>query len=424
MITKVIQIANGVKINYIETKKFKTNYFSFNFITQLRKENAHLNTLIPRVLTHGSANYPTQADIDKRLQYLYSGSIDKRNNNIGKFQIFGICADMLNDKYTLDTPVTDEMMELVCDIIFNPLLEKGAFSVKSTESQKQEMINIINAEINNKARYAQNRCTEIMCKDEVFSIKPYGTIKDVERVTPKALYKAYKTALERFKIEIYVVGFVDIDKIASTLKNHFNKITRNPEVLDKIEIIREAKEVKEQTEIQDVMQGKLSMGFRTGKTIEDGDYHIAQLFNEVFGGSPTSKLFVNVREKKSLCYAVRSYVTQKSGLMYVSAGIEASNKQIAIDAILEQLENVKQAKITDEELENAKKSLKNAYMNIYDSTVGMEVWTLNRELSDNYDIPATEAEKIDSTTKEQIAEYARGITLDTIFFLKGEDANG
>ncbi|MBQ7411563.1 MAG: insulinase family protein [Clostridia bacterium] len=424
MITKSIQIANGVKINYIQTDKFKTNTFSFNFITQIRKDSAYLNTLLVRLLTHGSASYPSQMALEKKLQYLYAGTVAKKTSSIGKYQIFGVLADMLNDRYTEKTPVTDEAIDLLCDIIFNPLLENGAFSAQYTEDEKSELIDIINAEINNTARYSQNRCIEIMCENEIFSIKTIGTVEQVNSVKQQMLYDAYFKALRECRIEIYVVGNVDIDKIASKFKSFFDKIERKPEIIDDIDIVRCAAEVKNEEEIQDVSQGKLVMGFRTGKTIEDGDFHIAQLFNEVFGGSPSSKLFVNVREKKSLCYTCRSFVTQKEGFMCVTAGIEASNKQVAIDAILEQLENVKNAQISDTELDSAKKSLKNGYMNIYDSSFSMEAWTLNRELSNNYDTPTTEAKKVLEATKEQIAEFAKGITLDTIYFLKGEDANG
>ena len=424
MITRSKQIADGVKINYIETDKFKTNYFSVNFITQVRKETSYLNTLAARVLVHGSALYPSQGELEKKLQYLYAGTLSKRTSSIGKYQIFGVWADMLKDRYTEKTPVTDESIDLICEILFNPLIENGAFSTQYTRDEKSELIDIINAEINNKARYALDRCNDIMCENEIFSIKTNGTVEQVESSTPQMIYDAYLKALREYKIEIYVVGTVDFEKIADTFKAHFDKIERNVEKIDEIEIIRKAESVKDVEEIQDVSQGKLVMGFRTGKTIEDGDFHVAQIFNEIFGGSPSSKLFVNVREKKSLCYTCRSILTQKSGLMYATAGIEASNKQIAIDAILEQLENIKNAQITDSELDSAKKSLKNAYMNVYDSTYSMESWTLNRRLSCNDDTPKGEADKLLAVTKEQIAEYAKGITLDTVYFLKGENANG
>ena len=423
MITETFEIANGVKLNYIQTDKFKTNYFSFNFITSVDKEKAPYHTLIPRILTHASATYPSQSEIDKRLQFLYSGTLSVRNMSAGKFHIFGLLGNMLNDKYTLGTPVTDEMINLLNDVIFNPYLENGVFSEEYTEAEKLDLIDQINAEINNKTSYSIDRCTEIMCENEIFSVKKTGRVEDVLKITPTSLYQAYKNALEAFKIEIYIVGCVDIEKIANVFKQQFSKINRSVEKIINIDIVRGANEIKRVTEIQDVNQGKLCLGFRTGKTIEDGDFHISQMFSEIYGASPTSKLFVNVREKKSLCYACRSMLTQKNGIMYVIAGIEASNKQIAEDAILEQLDEMKKASITDAELESAKKSLKNAYMNIYDSPAGMELWTLNRGLSNNYDIPLGEAKKLDSVTKEQIADFARGITLDTVYFLKGEDNN-
>ena len=107
----------------------------------------------------------------------------------------------------------------------------------------------------------------------------------------------------------------------------------------------------------------------------------------------------------------------------VAAGIEFDNKEIAEKAILKQLDAIKQGEISAEELENAKRSLRNAYMQIYDSAEGMESWTLNRSLSGNYDTPEGEKEKLEAATVEEIAAYANGITLDTVYFLKGESKN-
>ena len=424
MITKSVEIADGVRINYIETNKFKTNYFSFRFIGKRCKELATLNTLITRVLTHGSTRYPSQAEIEKRLKYLYMGDVWKTSYANGKYHIFGIGADMLNDRFATDLSISDEMLDLVCDIIFNPLLENGAFSAEYTESEKQELIDIINAEINNKGKYAINKCTDLMFKDEIFSVGARGDVKDVERVTPKQLYEAYKKALSEYKIEIYFIGSLDIDRAIARIEPYFDGIKRSVEKIDDISIVKKAEKVNEYTEIQDVKQGKLCMGFRTGHAYDDGYKSIALVFNEVYGGSPNSKLFVNVREKKSLCYSCYSKMSVMSGSMMVSAGIEASNKQVAIDAILEQLENMKKTEITDEELENAKKSIKNALLGVYDSASSIQTRILNSELFNDTLSLDEELADLNAVTKEQLAEFAQGITLDTIYFLKGEDANG
>ena len=424
MITRTIEIAKGARVNYIHTDKFKTNLISFNFITQMSKETAHYNAMLPVILMRGCKKYPTQADLNRRLQYLYSADIDARNNNVGEFQVFGFSSNMLNNRFAKEVNLAEEVASLLCQMIFEPYTEKGAFSKKYVESEKINLIDTIEAEINNKTRYAMNRCLEEMCKDEIFSLKKFGTADDVRSIDEKSLYNAYLKALKECRIEIYVVGDCDFEGIAAIFKSYLDGVERAVVEPVRYPIVRKATEVKRVDECQDVNQGKLCIGMRTGKNIEDGCHHIAQLFSEIYGASPTSKLFVNVREKMSLCYFCRSMTNQRNGVLMVASGIEFANKEIAEEAILKQLDAIKNGEITLEELENAKRSLRNAYMSIYDSVHSMELWTLNRSLSENYDTPLDEKRKIDGATVDEIVEYAKGITLDTIYFLKGEDKNG
>ncbi|MBQ9744876.1 MAG: insulinase family protein [Clostridia bacterium] len=424
MITRTIEIAEGARVNYIHTDKFKTNLISFNFITQMNRETVHFNAMIPVILMRGCKKYPTQADLNRRLQYLYSTDIDARNNNVGEFQVFGFSSNMLNNRFAEEINIAEEVSELLCQMIFEPYTEKGAFLKKYVESEKINLIDTIEAEINNKTRYSMNRCMEEMCKDEIFSVKKYGTVEDVESIDEKSLYNAYLKALRHCKIEIYVVGDCNLEAVAEIFKSYLDKIDR--EVVEPVRypIVRKATEVKRVDECQDINQGKLCIGMRTGRNIEDGSHHIAQLFSEIYGASPTSKLFVNVREKMSLCYFCRSMIQQRNGVLMVASGIEFTNKEIAEDAILKQLDAIKNGEITVEELENAKRSLCNSYMSIYDGVYPMEIWTLNRSLSGNYDTPLDEKRKVEGATVEEIIEYAKGITLDTVYFLKGEDKNG
>ena len=102
MITKTIKIASGVNVNFIHTDKFKTNQISVNFITQMDKSSAHLNAMIPVILLRGCRKYPTQSELNRRLQYLYSADIDTKNTKLGEFQIFGLSSNMLNDRFTGD----------------------------------------------------------------------------------------------------------------------------------------------------------------------------------------------------------------------------------------------------------------------------------------------------------------------------------
>ena len=111
--------------------------------------------------------------------------------------------------------------------------------------------------------------------------------------------------------------------------------------------------------------------------------------------------------------------------MLVSSGIEAKNKEIAENAILDQLEMIKNGDITDEEMDSAKKSIRNGYMQIYDSAEAMETWVFFRSLCGISTTPMLECEKIEKTTKQEIQELTSKFKLDTVYFLRGkEKANG
>ena len=423
MVTKFKQIANGVTIRYINVSKFKTNYISVNFIAPISKEQAHYNSMIPLVLMRGSENYPSQSEINKRLQYLYSGDIAARNSVFGEYQIFGFKANMLNKKFAQDVDIEDETVNLLCDLIFNPYLKDGAFDELYVEGEKTNLIDTIQAEINEKGRYAVKRLLSEMCKNEVFGISKYGEIEDVEAITAQSLYGAYLKALREFPIEIYFVGNGDFDTIAGKFEKIFEKIERNPISIPKANLVSAVEAVKEVVDCENVKQGKLVLGFRTGYKPENNKYHLMQLFNEIYGASPTAKLFTNVREKMSLCYYCRSIISQRNGLMLVSSGIDPKNKEIAQGAILNELDAIKNGNITDEELESAKKSLRNGYLQIYDSAEAMETWVFFRGLCGISTTPALECEKIESATKEDVQTIASKMVLDTVYFLKGKEKN-
>ena len=422
MVNKSFNIANGVNLYYIETDKFKTNYFSFNFIAPLTKEDVHFNAMIPLILMRACEKYPSQADINKRLQFLYSGDICARNDAFGEYQVFGMKANMLNNRFTPDTDVTSEMVELLCQMIFKPYLVNGAFDEEFTNGEKINLIDTIEAEVNNKGQYAIKRLMSEMCKDEVFGISKTGEISDVEKITKESLYKAYVNALKSYKVEIYFVGSADVDSVVAQFKSYFESIERNPIDVKPVDIKMSATEVKEVIDTEKVNQGKLVLGFRSGYHYSENEFHKIQLFNEIFGGSPTAKLFTNVREKMSLCYYCRSIIGQKNGLMIVSSGIESKNKDVAKNAIIAQLDMMKNGEISEEEFISAKKSIKNGFLSIYDGAEAMESWVFFRGLCGISTTPLLEIEKIDKTTIEDIVAVSKKMTLDTVYFLKGEDA--
>ena len=168
-----------------------------------------------------------------------------------------------------------------------------------------------------------------------------------------------------------------------------------------------------------VTQGKLSMGFRLGECMEEPDAAAIRVFNGVFGGCVTGKLFMNVREKLSLCYYASSSVDLHKGVMIVSSGIEFDKFDAAKDEILSQLEAVKNGDFTADELEAAKRSISGDYRSLGDSPAALEGYYLDQALIGPDLSPAELAEEIEKVTREQVIEIAKGVELDAIYFLRG-----
>ena len=416
-----INLGDGVNLNLIESDKFKTNYIGISLIAPLG-DDAAANALMLKVLRRGSANYDTMTKINRRLDFLYGASLGMKNIKCGEAQIIGLSSDMLDNRYSLDGgDIFGGTADLACDILFNPLIENRAFKKEYVDGEKTNLKDDIAAQINNKNAYAVRRCQEIMCAGEKFAVCELGTPETVDALDGAMLYAHYRKAVSTYPVEIYYVGRYEgrRDAIIAKFREMTAALERKPVAIPAAQVIKSAAYKGETVEEMEVNQGKLTLGFRTPITVASPEYPALALFNELYGGSPTSKLFVNVREKLSLCYYCRSIPEALKGIFTVACGIEVDNKQKAQDEILRQLDAVKNGEITAEELSNAKAGLISDYRTLSDSAGAMEMWYVRRNFAGVPRTPEEVAAAIDTVTADEIKAVAQSLTLDTVYFLKG-----
>lgn len=415
-----IKLADSVHLNVIETDKFKTNFISAEFFIPLRAETASQAALLPSVLLRGTEKYPDMAALNKQADYLYGSHIGPRNYKLGETQVIGFSSYVLADQYALEpTPVLSEFLGMLDEVIFHPVTENGVFRADYVEGEKRNLCDRIKSQINNKNYYAVKRCRDEMCRGEAFAVSELGEVDDVMAITPESLYEFYKWLISSTRVELYFVGSTDINALTSQLKAMFERCANNSAPELSTQVIRRAEKSKEVIEDQPVKQGKLSLGFRTDCVLADRDYHVFAMFRELYGGSPSSKLFMNVREKLSLCYYCSASAEAHKGIMIVSSGIEVSNKQKAQDEILRQLELTKAGEITEAELVAARNSLINGYRELYDDANSLKSWYTSRMLAGRDDSPEDAAAALQTVTAADIAEMARRVSLDTVYFLNG-----
>lgn len=415
-----ITIMDGITLNIIETDKFKTNYLSFNFVAPLDKSTAAHNALVPQVLIRGTRKHKDLASIKNVLDDLYAASVEGRVYRRSDYQVCGMTASWLDGKYSIDdTDIMEGALDIVEELLFDPYLENGVFCENYVESEKKILIDDIRAMINNKTSYAIRRCQQEMCIDEPFGINENGDEESVEKITPVSLFEAYEKMLKESVVEIFYVGKCDVEKMKNRIESMFKNVKRSYKPLGASLVKRDVEKVKEIVEKCPVAQGKLSLGFRTGTVLGEDEYKALPVFFEMYGNSPVSKLFMNVREKLSLCYYCRAIPEGMKGLMVVTSGIEVKNKEKAQNEILAQLEAVKNGDFTEEELLLAKKSLKNAYSELDDSPAALEGWYLTRRLAGLSSTHESVCSDFMSVSKDDVVSVANKIKLDTVYFLEG-----
>ena len=294
------KIKEGITIHNIKTNKFKTNLYAVFIAMPLDRETVTKNALLAAILRRGTNNIKSQDQISKKLEEMYGASFDCGIEKTGDNHIMKFYLEALNEKFLpTKEELTKQCVDLLFDIIFNPLVENNGFKSEYVESEKKNLKQIIESKIDDKRRYSFERCVEEMFKNEPYGLYRYGYVEDLKSITPESLYQYYNQMINECKIDIFASGEIEQEEIN-------NIITSNKEIAKLKE--RNAKYVpyKEQAtpkhikdvnvveEHKQVGQGNLVIGLSANSNTENARY-ITSVYNAILGGGANSKLFQNVR---------------------------------------------------------------------------------------------------------------------------------
>lgn len=419
---KETEIKKGIKMHCIKTDKFKTNLIAVFLTTKLNRENVTKNALVSTVLRRGSKNMQTQEDISKQMEEMYGASFDCGLDKTGDNQVLKFYIEVLNDNFLPKTNegLLENAVKNMLEIVFDPYTENESFKEEYVEQEKNNIQKIIEGKIDNKARYALDRCIEEMYKNQPFGLYKFGYIEDLKDLNGKNLYEHYKKLINECKIDIFVSGNIDekiekkiienedIQKLVSREADYVQPTTTNKEILNKENIV---------TESMEVTQGKLVLGLDVDIDKEDLKYDTL-IYNSLLGGTATSKMFQNVREKAHLAYVASSSYLRNKNNIFINCGIDIPNYEKALELIKEQIEDMKKGDFTEEEIQNAKKGIIATIKTIEDEQDTEVSYYFGQELSNQKVSIKEYIEKVENVNKKNIIDIANKITINTIYFLK------
>ena len=414
------QLAPGVYITTLEAEKFNRCRIAIHLRYQPRRETATAAAVLPLVLERGNAAYPDMTQLTRKLAQLYGADLGVELGGAGCDRVLSADVCGIKDQFALSGEnLSQEYADLVFGTVFEPFLVDGVFDPESVRIEKDALARRLEAEFNDKRRYCVRQARRRFYGDTPAGIELGGYLKDLPAVTPESVKAEYDRILSTASIDVMVQG-ADAARVADRLLARLQNVRRAPQPLSP-PCAMPVVPVQHFTErVDGVTQAKLCMLFTRGQAEEVPSVVVLRMAMGVFGGTVTSRLFRNVREKQSLCYYCGASSLRATGVMMVDSGVEPGGEEKAEAAILKELAGLQRDLVTVDEMEDCRRALLSGFDAVYDSLSGMESWYYNQITRDEALAPP-EYEKVltGAVTREQVREVLRSYRYSVCYAVTG-----
>ena len=415
-------IAGGIRFSRVSDEKFKSSRISLNLIVPLESETASVNAIQPLLWQKGCLSCPDFTLLNRRLDGMYGAALYGDVLKFGGYQILSLSISGLYDRFTMENrALVREYAGLLCDLVLEPKIYGGRFDETDIETEKLNLLDTIDAEINDKRSYAVGKCLSYMYEGTNSAVKKLGERADAERITPESAAKAYDRIAKTAAVEIVFVGCGGADDAMEVFQRRLGGIKRRVISYDPKPPVIPEREPRFISERMDVTQGKLVMALRGQTGLDMRGKLAARVMSALLGGTAFSLLFKNVRERMSLCYYCLSRYDRGTGTLLLDSGVETSKAGAAREEMLRQLDDIKAGRFSDEDFGHTLLSMKNSLRSVGDSLSSLEAWYSTQIFTGGAMSPAEEEELMQTLTRDDISRAAAGFRLDTVFLLEGAD---
>lgn len=411
-------IGENIGFSTVTDEKFNTCTLCIRLITELSADTAAANAVAMGCLSYSNSKLKTLQEMSEQLSALYGASVTSSFPKRGDLQILGMSASWICSRFALENEDIDgKMLEIIGDCLFRPNIVDSGFENEAFKINRKEMLDRIDGELNDKRSYTLSQASKIAYAGEPAENSEYGTRASAEAVTPQSAYQAYLKLLESAQIEIFFVAPSENPDVEKLFADNFAKINR----ITRRYPFRSVSPLKPQpenaTEELDVRQCKIALAFKS----DSDDIEALALLATIYGGTPVSKLFTNVRERLSLCYYCACRYNKAKNVIMVDCGVEKNNIGKASEEILRQLDEIRHGNITDAEIQSALLALENSCISVGDTPYSYVSWYFERFCCGDAKTPAEFFETLKGVTKDRLIKAAASLKLDSTYHMLNKE---
>lgn len=421
MSKKTVELKKGIKVHFIKTDLYKTDLTCIIITTPLKRETVTDNALIPFMLRRGTDKLPSQYLISKELQNMYGASFNCGVDKMGDNVVLKFCIESISNEYALNgEDILKLNLETLLDLVFNPAKVNGMLNKDFLEVEKENLKDIIESKIDDKDSYSLENCISSMYGDNGFGLYKYGYVEDVDKITIEDISEYYNWLISNSKIDLFISGNFDDESLKTLLDNNENIKKLNPReenyILDSTISKKKVEKINEVKEEMDVTQGKLVIGLDITSN-QENLRGIGNVYNSILGNGANSMIFQNVREKAGLAYSAKSVFFKQKNNIFIRCGIQIENYEKAVELIKVQLENIKNGKFSEEDVNNAKTFLIAGIKNVEEEQDTEIIYYIGQEISKTNLSIQEYMDNVNKVSREDVIEFAKSIEINTIYFL-------
>ena len=412
------EIAKGVYYSPFDGR-YKKSRLSVHLKIPLCRDNLTATALLPFLLERGCESFPDMTALKRRLNMLFGASLYVSAASVDFARVLSLTVEGIREEYLGESGVASSRLDLLLDLLFHPVVSGGGFKEDWVDIEREKLRMLILSEINDKRSYCLKQASEMFFMDDTRALAQNGYLKELESIDGKALYGVYRQMIAASTVEIINVGG-DSGEIKEKLAAAFSAVERAPEPIEGMRAVPVSSERRGEV-VFDVEQDKFAMILSAGRLLSEREQSVFRLANAILGASPTSRLFMNVREKQSLCYYCASRPGYMAGALTIDSGIERDNVEKLKTAVLLEIEDMAKGNISDKELREAKLLLQSTLSGLEDTVEGVSGWYMNSFYRLGKAVsPKEEIEILNSVTEAEIAALMGLFKLNVSMLLRGE----
>ena len=414
------KLPGGIRYTAMHDPKFRSVFLTVQMTLRRDAQTVPVYALLTDLLTESSQDYPSGAALSLRLGALYAADFFGRLDVIGDNAVLSFSASWLDDRYALGgESVTSAMLELVTGCLLRPNVKNGAFCDPEFRICKQNLLDDIDCERNDKREYALQKAVELAYCGEPAAFSLHGSKADAEAVTPSAAFAVWQKLLQTADIAVYCVSPEPKPEIAAFLRKKFGSLTRTPQpaVYPAPSPCKTSPVIR--TETLPAEQTRLVAVYKYDTMSYEALYMICSLL----GGISDSLLYTNIREQQQLCYYILLQAAVFKHAVFIDCGTDSEHAETVQNSIARQIALLCSGDFPDDLPGKAVLRYERICAAGTDSPSGTAAAQIIRDRRQDQRTPAEFAAALRKLTKADIMRAASALKPDTCYILcaEGED---